>query len=343
MVSHSGLLTVMERAARKAGSKLRRDFGEVEHLQVSRKGPADFVSKADQQAERTLVEELQKARPDWGFLLEEGGEIAGDPTKPRWIIDPLDGTTNFLHGIPHFAISIAVEEPLYGGNKREVTTGLIYQPVTDESYWAEKSRGAWRHDQRLRVSARRDMADCVIATGIPFMGHGDMAQWTRIFGAVAPSIAGIRRFGAAALDLAQSDACEAAWTSWKNAIRHRPFREDYKDEHDGKMRSAMASCYANRAAASTDDATQAEALITGLLWDHDASDVVALARPLAEAMESQGDALWASEDLEEAYQAFKTSVELDPRRSWARRKAEDVRDLRLKITRPGRKKKGRRG
>ena len=147
----------------------------------------------------------------------------------------------------------------------------------------------------------------------------------------------------AALDLAQSDACEAAWTSWKNAIRHRPFREDYKDEHDGKMRSAMASCYANRAAASTDDATQAEALITGLLWDHDASDVVALARPLAEAMESQGDALWASEDLEEAYQAFKTSVELDPRRSWARRKAEDVRDLRLKITRPGRKKKGRRG
>ena len=154
MVSHSGLLTVMERAARKAGSKLRRDFGEVEHLQVSRKGPADFVSKADKQAEQTLVEELQKARPDWGFLLEEGGVIEGDPNKPRWIIDPLDGTTNFLHGIPHFAISIAVEEPLFGG-KREVTSGLIYQPVTDESYWAEKSRGAWRHDPGPKGQHRR--------------------------------------------------------------------------------------------------------------------------------------------------------------------------------------------
>ena len=202
MASHSGLLTVMERAARKAGQRLRRDFGEVEHLQVSRKGPADFVSKADHQAEKTLVEELQRARPDWGFLVEESGEIAGDPTKPRWIIDPLDGTSNFLHGIPHFAISIAVEEPLYGG-KREVTTGLIYQPVTDESYWAEKSRGAWRHDQRLRVSARRDLADCLIATGIPFMGHGNFAEWARVFGAVGPSVAGIRRFGAASLDLAQ--------------------------------------------------------------------------------------------------------------------------------------------
>ncbi len=201
MVSHSGLLTVMERAARKAAPRLRRDFGEVEHLQVSRKGPADFVSMADQRAERTLVEELQKARPDWGFLLEEGGVIEGDPAKPRWIIDPLDGTTNFLHGIPHFAISIAVEEPLANG-KREVTSGIIYQPITDESYWAEKNRGAWRHDQRLRVSARRDLADALIATGIPFFGHGDTAQWTRIFGAVAPSVSGIRRFGSAALDLA---------------------------------------------------------------------------------------------------------------------------------------------
>jgi len=184
MVSHSGLLTVMERAARKAAPRLRRDFGEVEHLQVSRKGPADFVSMADKRCEQTLVEELQKARPDWGFLLEEGGVFEGDPGKPRWIIDPLDGTTNFLHGIPHFAISIAVEEPLAGG-RREITTGLVYQPITDESYWSEKNRGAWRHDQRLRVSARRDMADAVIATGIPFFGHGDMAQWTRIFGAVA--------------------------------------------------------------------------------------------------------------------------------------------------------------
>jgi len=203
MVSHSGLLTVIERAARKVAPQLRRDFGEVQHLQVSRKGPADFVTIADKKAEQTLVTELQKARPDWGFLLEEGGEIEGDATKPRWVIDPLDGTTNFLHGIPHFAISIAVQEPHRSGQGwGDVTTGLIYQPVTDESYWAEKSRGAWRHDQRLRVSARRDLTEAVIATGAPFHGHGDVVQFNRIFGAIGPAVAGIRRFGAASLDLA---------------------------------------------------------------------------------------------------------------------------------------------
>lgn len=203
MVSHSGLLTVIDRAARKTAPKLRRDFGEVENLQVSRKGPADFVSMADKRAEATLVEELRKARPDWSFLLEEGGEIAGDPLKPRWIIDPLDGTTNFLHGIPHFAISIAVQEPRPGGGGwGEITTALVYQPLTDESYWAEKNRGAWLQDRRLRVSARRDLSEALISTGIPFLGHGDLAQWARIFGAVGPSVAGIRRFGSAALDLA---------------------------------------------------------------------------------------------------------------------------------------------
>ncbi|WP_219892466.1 inositol monophosphatase family protein [Aquisediminimonas profunda] len=201
MVSHSGLLTVMDRAARKAGAKLRRDFSEVQHLQVSRKGPADFVSKADQRAERTLYDELLHARPDWGFLLEEAGEIPGDPNKPRWIIDPLDGTSNFLHGLPHFAISIAVEEPLANG-KREITTGLVYQPLTDESFWAEKGRGAWLQDQRLRVSARRDLTEALIATGIPFHGQGDFARWSRILGAVAPQVAGIRRYGAASLDFA---------------------------------------------------------------------------------------------------------------------------------------------
>ncbi|MBU6207790.1 MAG: inositol monophosphatase, partial [Alphaproteobacteria bacterium] len=201
MPSHSGIMTMMDRAARKAGAKLRRDFNEVQHLQVSRKGPADFVSKADQQAERTLYDELSQARPDWGFLLEEAGEIAGDPAKPRFIIDPLDGTSNFLHGIPHFAISIAVEEPMASG-KREIVSGLIYQPLTDESFWAEKGKGAWCGEKRLRVSGRRDLADALIATGVPYLGHGDLAQWSRIFGAVAPEVAGIRRFGAAALDLA---------------------------------------------------------------------------------------------------------------------------------------------
>ncbi|MCC2978963.1 MULTISPECIES: inositol monophosphatase family protein [unclassified Sphingomonas] len=201
MPSHSGLFTIIERAARKAAPRLRRDFNEVQNLQVSRKGPADFVSMADKRAEQTLFEELSKARPDWGFVMEERGEVAGDPSKPRFIIDPLDGTTNFLHGIPHFAISIAVEEPLPNG-KREITTALVYQPLTDESFWAEKGRGAWLQDQRLRVSSRRELTEAVIATGIPFMGHGDFAEWTRIFGSIAPQVAGIRRLGSAALDLA---------------------------------------------------------------------------------------------------------------------------------------------
>ncbi len=202
MAALSGLITVMERAARKAGSRLRRDFGEIEHLQVSPKGPADFVSKADQRAERIIYDELLKARPDWGFVMEEAGIIEGDATKPRWIVDPLDGTSNFLHSIPHFAISIAVQEPKPGGGWGDITTALVYQPLTDESYWAEKGRGAWLHDRRLRVSSRRNLNEALIATGIPYMGHGDMGQWSRIFAAIAPEVAGIRRFGAASLDLA---------------------------------------------------------------------------------------------------------------------------------------------
>ncbi|WP_347304011.1 inositol monophosphatase family protein [Croceibacterium sp. TMG7-5b_MA50] len=203
MAAITGLIRVMERAARKAGGKLRRDFGEIEHLQVSRKGPADFVSRADMQAERTLWDELRAARPGWGFLLEEAGEIEGDPREPRWIIDPLDGTSNFLHGIPHFAISIAVQEPkLDGSGWGDVTAALVYQPITDESFWAEKSRGAWLHDGRLRVSGRRQLSEALIATGTPFAGHGDFQQWGRIFGAIGPEVAGIRRFGSAALDLA---------------------------------------------------------------------------------------------------------------------------------------------
>lgn len=203
MVSHSGLITVMQRAARKAAPRLRRDFNEVEQLQVSRKGPADFVSMADKQAEQTVVEELRHARPDWGFLMEEGGTIEGNPSKPRWVIDPIDGTSNFLHGIPHFAISIAVQEPKLGGaGWGEVTQGLVYQPLTDESYWAEKGRGAWHNERRLRVSSRRDLADALIATGIPYLGHGDLDRFDRVLNAVAPEVAGIRRFGSAALDLA---------------------------------------------------------------------------------------------------------------------------------------------
>jgi len=199
----SGLIRVMEKAARTAGQRLRRDFGEIEHLQVSRKGPADFVSKADRMAERTIYDELIAARPDWGFVLEESGVFDGAPGKPRFIVDPLDGTSNFLHGIPHFAISIAVQEPkLDGSGWGDVTAGLIYQPITDESFWAEKTRGAWLQDRRLRVSARRHLDEALIATGAPFAGHGNPVDWMKIYSAIGPEVAGIRRFGAASLDLA---------------------------------------------------------------------------------------------------------------------------------------------
>jgi myo-inositol-1(or 4)-monophosphatase len=187
MVAHSGLITVMQRAAHKAAPRLRRDFGEVAHLQVSRKGPADFVSMADKRAEQTIVEELRTARPDWGMLLEEGGEIEGNPEKPRWIVDPLDGTTNFLHGLPHFSISIAVEERRAGGGS-EISHGLVYQPLTDESFWAEKGRGAWLQDARLRVSARRDLSESLIGTGMPHCGRGDPERWARIYAAIGPRV-----------------------------------------------------------------------------------------------------------------------------------------------------------
>ena len=220
MAVQSGLISIMNKAARKAAPKLRRDFGEVEQLQVSRKGPGDFVSVADKRSEATIVDELRYARPDWGLLLEEGGEIEGDPAKPRWIVDPLDGTTNFLHGIPHFSISIAVEERRPGG-RSEVTQALVYQPITDESFWAERGRGAWLHDRRLRVSGRRNLDEAVIGTGIPHLGRSDAARWTRIYGALAGEVAGIRRMGAASLDLA-----------WLAAGRFDGFWEDDLDIWD---------------------------------------------------------------------------------------------------------------
>lgn len=196
MAAQSAIITVMERAARKAAPRLRRDFNEVSQLQVSKKGPADFVSQADKAAEETLVDALQFARPGWGFLLEEGGEIAGEPGFPRFIIDPLDGTSNFLHGIPHFAISIGVE------HEGAIQAGIIYQPLTDESFWAERGRGAWLQDRRLRVSSRRSMDEALLATGVPYRGHGDQAQFEAILGKIIPEVAGVRRFGAASLDMA---------------------------------------------------------------------------------------------------------------------------------------------
>jgi myo-inositol-1(or 4)-monophosphatase len=195
MALRSPTINVMERAARKAARGLLHDFGEVEQLQVSRKGPADFVSTADLKAERTLRAELTRARPDYGLVMEESGGAAGDG-RHRFIVDPLDGTTNFLHGIPHFAISIALERD------GEIVAGIVFKPVDDELYWAERGAGAFVNDRRLRVSGRGRMADALIATGIPFKGSGDPARFLATFAVVMPEVAGIRRFGTASLDLA---------------------------------------------------------------------------------------------------------------------------------------------
>ncbi|KGM34969.1 inositol monophosphatase [Inquilinus limosus MP06] len=189
-------MTVMIRAAQKAGRGLVRDFGEVENLQVSRKGPADFVSAADLKAEETLRDELTRARPRFGWIMEEGGVIEGEDKDRRWVVDPLDGTTNFLHGIPHFAISIALEQD------GVPVAGVIFNPVTDELYWAEKGAGAFLNDRRLRVSSRKNLADSLIGTGMPFMGRGDSLAYQRELQMIMPHVAGIRRMGAASLDLA---------------------------------------------------------------------------------------------------------------------------------------------
>jgi myo-inositol-1(or 4)-monophosphatase len=186
----------MTSAALKAARGLLRDFGEVEQLQVSRKGPADFVSTADHKSERTLRAELSKARPGFGFLMEESGETAGTDEKHRWVVDPLDGTTNFLHGIPHFCISLALER------EGELVAGVIYDPTRDEMFWAEKGAGAYVNDRRLRVASRTRLDDAVIATGIPFRGRGDHENYLGTLGAVMEATAGVRRMGSAALDLA---------------------------------------------------------------------------------------------------------------------------------------------
>jgi myo-inositol-1(or 4)-monophosphatase len=196
-------LTVMANAARAAAKRLLRDFAEVEQLQVSIKGPSDFVSQADIRAEQTLKEELNKARPGYAFLMEESGASGSENWAWRWIVDPLDGTTNFLHGIPHWAISIGLERRLPDGGS-EIAAGLIYAPAADEIFWAEKGGGAFVNEKRMRVSARREMHEAVFATGVPFRAVSAARRnaFTRTAIALMPQVAGIRRFGAAALDLA---------------------------------------------------------------------------------------------------------------------------------------------
>jgi myo-inositol-1(or 4)-monophosphatase len=192
----SALLNVMTAAARKAGRNLKRDFGEVEHLQVSLKGPANFVTAADRRTEEMLQAELTKARPGYGFLGEEGGPKAGADKSHCWIVDPLDGTTNFLHGIPQFAISIALERD------GVIVAGIIYNPANEELFTAERGKGAFLNDQRLRVAARRRMEDAVVACGLPHIGRGDLGLFRKEITVVQERVAGLRRFGAAALDLA---------------------------------------------------------------------------------------------------------------------------------------------
>jgi len=196
-------LTVMANAAQKASKRLLRDFNEVEQLQVSVKGPSDFVSQADMRAEQTLREELNKARPGYAFLMEESGASGSQNWSWRWVVDPLDGTSNFLHGVPHWAISIGLERRLQDGSS-ELAAGVIYAPAVDELFWAEKGAGAFVNERRLRVSARRDLSDALFATGIPFAAVSAPRRlaFARTLSLLMPKVAGIRRFGAAALDLA---------------------------------------------------------------------------------------------------------------------------------------------
>lgn len=196
MSTQTALLKVMSDAARKAARGLNRDFGELSELQVSRKAPADFVSAADLKAEQTVFEALEKARPGYSFLGEERGLIEGTDKTHTWIVDPLDGTTNFLHAIPHFAINIALQRD------GVIVAAVTYNPVTNELFWAEKGKGCFVNDKRLRVAQRKHLDESVLGTGIPFLGHGQHAKFLKELHQISQRVAGVRRFGAAALDLA---------------------------------------------------------------------------------------------------------------------------------------------
>lgn len=195
-MAQSPAMNVMRAAVEKAGRALRRDFGEVENLQVSKKGPGDFVSQADLKAEKILFEELSEARPGYGFLMEERGVVEGADATHRWIVDPLDGTTNFLHGIPHFAISVALER------EGTLVAGVIYNPITDELFFGERGQGAYGPGGRLRVAGRDRLSEAVLACGAPHGERKGRAEFITETEKLLPNIAGLRRFGAASLDLA---------------------------------------------------------------------------------------------------------------------------------------------
>jgi myo-inositol-1(or 4)-monophosphatase len=248
-MARSALLNVMTAAALKAGRALSRDFGEVQNLQVSLKGPGDFVCSADRNAEKIIRIELDRARPGYGFLMEESGEREGIDKSHRWIVDPLDGTTNFLHGIPIFSVSIALER------EGQVIAGVIYNPAMDELYTAERGSGASLNDRRLRVAKRRELVDCVVGTGIPHLGrksHGLFLEQQRKF---MFETSGIRRMGAAALDLAYVAAGRldgfweqglSAWDIAAGIIMVREaggFVSDFEDEP--RMMETGSVCAAN--------------------------------------------------------------------------------------------------
>jgi myo-inositol-1(or 4)-monophosphatase len=238
----SALLKVMIESVRKAARGLTRDFGEVSELQVSRKGAADFVSAADLKAEQTLFEELTRVRPGYGFLGEERGEIPGTDKTHRWIVDPLDGTTNFLHGIPHFAINVALERDGL------IVAAVTYNPVTHDLFWAERGRGAFLNDKRLRVSARARLDEALFATGIPFLGHGQHARFLKELHQIGQKVAGVRRFGSAALDLA-----------WVAAGRY----EGYWERDLGAWDLAAGVLLVSEAGGMVTDAEGGETMLTG--------------------------------------------------------------------------------
>jgi len=243
MTVRSALINVMAAAAHKAARGLVRDFGEVEQLQVSRKGTSDFVSEGDRRAERVLRQELSKARPKFGFLMEEAGAIEGVDKDKRWIVDPLDGTTNFLHGLPHFAISIGYE--LEG----EITAGVIYDPLRDEMFWAEKGIGSFVNDRRLRVSGRTKLEEALFATGIPFGDRPGKEEFLEILRPMMQQTAGVRRWGVASLDLAYVAAgrfdgfWERGLSPWDVAAGLVLVREaggfvtDFAGDHDNVLNS----------------------------------------------------------------------------------------------------------
>ena len=192
----SANLNVMMKAARAAARSLVKDFREIENLQVSSKSAGDFVSRADITAEKIIRDMLTEARPTYGWLGEESSEVAGEDPTRRWVVDPLDGTTNFLNGLPHFAVSIALE------HRGKIVSGVVYDPAKDEMFVAEKGAGAWMNDSRIRVSDRRHMSESLYATGLPFSGRADLPDTLKDLAQLLPACAGVRRWGAAALDLA---------------------------------------------------------------------------------------------------------------------------------------------